>query len=173
MRKAPYPRRQARGYGATHQPTGGQYSYYIGLPLEMQGGKHGKYQNQGARVPHFVHCRHKEFRPCADSGYSLQGRCEVEEGASMSCKGAQYLSLYKQGHRVTEIAAIFGRSKSCISTGIKRAQRNAVTVRRTPSTVCKHSQSCFECPLKDCAISGLVYVNAMPTDYIFLNDAYF
>lgn len=91
----------------------------------------------------------------------------------MSHKGLQYLSLYEQGHRVTEIAALFGRSKSCVSTAIKKAREERVVVRKTPqSVVCEHSQSCFCCPLKDCVISNVVYINALQTDFIVLNDSY-
>jgi len=68
----------------------------------------------------------------------------------MTDKQVEYLSLYAKGLTVSEIARYSGRSKSTVSTAIKRALNPTI---RKPSKPCPHSASCFTCPMHDCAIT--------------------
>lgn len=83
-----------------------------------------------------------------------------------------YRNMHLGGCRVTEIAAIFGKSKGNVSSTLKRAREGATVKRKMATPIqCEHCPSCFECPLGDCVVQG-VYINPLPTDYIFLGDIY-
>lgn len=74
----------------------------------------------------------------------------------MTAKQAEVWALYASGHRVTDITHATGRSKGFVSTTIKslKAAMANPRVKKPHSIPCPYSNSCFTCPLPDCAIDN-------------------
>lgn len=60
----------------------------------------------------------------------------------MTAQQKEYLQLFEQGYKVTEIAKIKGKNPSTISRVLTRARTKR----------CPFSSDCSACPLDDCAI---------------------
>lgn len=79
----------------------------------------------------------------------------------MTEKQSECLILYRQGYRVTEIAARLGKSKSTVSTLIKNA---GAPQKVLSETRCPYCESCFDYPLPDCVVDGCD-INRLPPDF--------
>ena len=86
----------------------------------------------------------------------------------MTAKQEVVWSLYASGHTVSEIARTLERSKSNVSTMLKKIRRNMQHSDewKRKSVPCVYASSCFVCPMKDCAVqsSKALHTNMLPWD---------
>lgn len=84
----------------------------------------------------------------------------------MTRKQREAWRLHIKGTPVSDIARIMGKTESAVYSLIKRAKASAEAPVVKKSVPCKHSPSCFTCPLKDCTMweSAITRTNLLPGD---------